>query len=320
MTPAKHPPARRAPLSRDQVLTAAVALADENGIEALSMRKLGQALGVEAMSLYNHVASKSNMLDGMVDIVFAEIGLPASDVGWRAAMRQRAISARQALGRHRWAIGLMESRRSPGPATLRHHDAVIGCLRAAGFSIPLTAHAYALLDSYIYGFALQEASLPFGSADETAEVTQEIADQMPAGEYPHLTEFAVEHALQPGYQFGTEFEIGLDLILDALDRAAAAPEPAGTARSASSGPAAARSASSDSAAPRFASPGPAAPRSASPEPAAPPLASGKHKRARIPRLTVHNVQNTARAGHVGQRWAGSRIPPSPGAPVCPCAP
>jgi AcrR family transcriptional regulator len=228
MTPAKHPPARRAPLSRDQVLTAAVALADESGIEALSMRKLGQALGVEAMSLYNHVASKSDLLDGMIDLVFAEIGLPASGVGWRAAMRERAISARQALGRHHWAIGLMESRKSPGPATLRHHDAVIGCLRAAGFSIPLTAHAYALLDSYIYGFALQEASLPFGTADETAEVTQEIAGQMPAGEYPHLTEFAVEHALQPGYHFGGEFEIGLDLILDALDRAAAVPEPAGT--------------------------------------------------------------------------------------------
>jgi AcrR family transcriptional regulator len=255
MTTAKHPPARRAPLSRDQVLTAAVSLADESGIEALSMRRLGQALGVEAMSLYNHVASKSDMLDGMVDLVFAEIGLPATDVGWRAAMRQRAISARQALGRHRWAIGLMESRRSPGPATLRHHDAVIGCLRAAGFSIPLTAHAYALLDSYIYGFALQEASLPFGTGDETAEVTQEIADQMPAGEYPHLTEFAVEHALQPGYSFGGEFEIGLDLILDALDRAAAAAEPAGTARSASPG---------------SASPDPTTPRSASPDPTSPP--------------------------------------------------
>ena len=136
-------------------------------------------------------------------------------------MRQRAISAREVLSRHHWAIGLMESRRSPGPATLRHHDAVLGCLRQAGFSVELTAHAYSLLDSYIYGFALQEAILPFGSEEETAQVTQEIASAMPAGEYPHLTEMAVAHVLKPGYQHGREFETGLDLILDALERAAA---------------------------------------------------------------------------------------------------
>jgi len=219
----RHAAVRRAPLSRGQVLDAAVAVADQGGIEALSMRKLGQALGVEAMSLYNHVASKSDLLDGMVDVVFSEIGLPPGDVGWRSAMRRRAISVREALGRHRWAIGLMESRRSPGPATLRHHDAVLGRLRAAGFSTQLTAHAYSLLDSYIYGFALQEASLPFGTAEETAQVTQEIAGRMPADEYPHLAELAVEHVLQPGYDYGDEFEAGLDLILDALERAASAP-------------------------------------------------------------------------------------------------
>jgi len=220
MTATGHAAARRAPLSRDQVLRAAVALADEGGIGALSMRKLGQVLGVEAMSLYNHVAGKSDLLDGMIDVVFGEIGLPAGDVGWKLAMRQRAISAREVLGRHRWAIGLMESRRSPGPATLRHHDAVLGCLRGAGFPVELTAHAYSLLDSYIYGFALQEASLPFGTAEETAQVTQEIAGQKPAGEYPHLAELAVRHVLQPGYRYGEEFEIGLDLILDALEQAA----------------------------------------------------------------------------------------------------
>jgi AcrR family transcriptional regulator len=207
-------------LSRDQVLRAAVALADEGGVGALSMRKLGQVLGVEAMSLYNHVASKGDLLDGMVDVVFSEIGLPSGDVGWKPAMRQRAISAREVLARHRWAIGLMESRRSPGPATLRHHDAVLGCLRGAGFSVELTAHAYSVLDSYIYGFALQEASLPFDSAEEAPELAQEIAGQLPAGEYPHLTELAVVHVLQPGYRYGDEFEIGLDLILDGLERAA----------------------------------------------------------------------------------------------------
>jgi AcrR family transcriptional regulator len=220
-----HAVARRAPLSRDQVLRAAVALADEGGIGALSMRKLGQMLGVEAMSLYNHVASKGDLLDGMIDVVFSEIGLPPGDGGWKPAMRQRAISAREALGRHRWAIGLMESRRTPGPAALRHHDAVLGCLRAAGFSVEMTAHAYSLLDSYIYGFALQEASLPFDTAEETAQVTKEIAGQMPAGQYPHLAEMATGHVLQPGYQYGNEFEIGLDLILDALDRRAEGAAP-----------------------------------------------------------------------------------------------
>jgi len=218
--PAAEPASpRRPPLSRDQVLRAAVTLADRGGIQALSMRKLGEALGVEAMSLYNHVTGKSDLLDGMIDIVFSEIDLP-SGAGWKQAMRQRAISARQALGRHRWAIGLMESRSTPGAATLRHHDAVLGCLRAAGFSLELTAHAYSVLDSYIYGFALQEASLPFGSAQEAVPVAQEIAGGLPAGEYPHLTELAMGHVLKPGYDYGNEFEIGLDLILDSLDRAA----------------------------------------------------------------------------------------------------
>ena len=223
MVTTKHTAARREPLSRDQVLRAAVALADQGGIGALSMRKLGQVLGVEAMSLYNHVANKSDLLDGMIDIVFSEIGLPAGDTGWKSAMRQRAISARETLTRHRWAIGLMESRRSPGPATLRHHDAVLGCLRQAGFSVELTAHAYSVLDSYIYGFALQEASLPFDTPQQTTQVAQEIFGQFPAGAYPHLTELTIQHVLQPGYHYGGEFEIGLDLILDALERAAERP-------------------------------------------------------------------------------------------------
>jgi AcrR family transcriptional regulator len=223
MATTEHTPARREPLRRDQVLRAAVALADRGGIAAVSMRKLGQVLGVEAMSLYNHVASKSDLLDGMIDIVFSEIGLPAGDTGWKSAMRQRAISARETLTRHRWAIGLMESRRSPGPATLRHHDAVLGCLRQAGFSVELTAHAYSVLDSYIYGFALQEASLPFDTPQQTTQVAQEIFGQFPAGAYPHLTELTIQHVLQPGYHYGGEFEIGLDLILDALERAAERP-------------------------------------------------------------------------------------------------
>jgi len=210
----------RAPLNRDQVLQAAVTRADQDGISSLSMRKLGEALGVEAMSLYNHVASKGDLLDGMIDIVFGEIDLPCDEADWKDAMRRRAISARQVLRRHPWAIGLMESRTSPGPATLRHHDAVLGCLRRAGFSIELTAHAYSLLDSYIYGFALQEAGLPFGTGEEAVQVAQQISAQFASGQYPYLTEMAVEHVLRPGYDYGDEFLIGLDLILDGLAVAA----------------------------------------------------------------------------------------------------
>jgi AcrR family transcriptional regulator len=208
----------RVRLTRERVLRTALALADDGGLESLSMRKLGEALGVEAMSLYNHVANKDALLDGMVDLVFSEIDLPAG-ADWKAAMRQRAVSARKVLSRHRWAIGLMCSRSSPGPATLRHHDAVIGNLREAGFSVELAAHAFSVLDSYIYGFALQEASLPFHTPAETADLAQMIMGQFPAGEYPHLTELTVEHVLQPGYDYGDEFDVGLDLILDGLGRA-----------------------------------------------------------------------------------------------------
>ena len=223
MSTAGQAAGHRTPLSRDRVLRTAVARADQDGISALSMRKLGEALGVEAMSLYNHVASKGDLLDGMIDIVFSEIDLPAGDGDWKDAMRRRAISARQVLRRHPWAIGLMESRTSPGPATLRHHDAVLGCLRQAGFSIELTAHAYSLLDSYIYGFALQEAGLPFGTGEEAAQVAQQISSQFGSGQYPYLTEMAMEHVLRPGYDYGDEFVIGLDLILDGLAAARRAP-------------------------------------------------------------------------------------------------
>jgi AcrR family transcriptional regulator len=214
-------PAPRIPLTRRRILDAAVALADRDGVRSLSMRKLALELGVEAMSLYHHVANKDDLLDGMVDLVFGEIELPTGEADWKAAMRRRAVSARAALRRHPWAIGLMESRSTPGPATLRHHDAVLGILRTAGFPVELAAHAYAVLDSYIYGFALQEAGLPFQTPEELAAVGDTILSQLPAEELPYFTEIAVEHALQPGYDFGNEFEFGLDLILDGLDRALA---------------------------------------------------------------------------------------------------
>ena len=214
----KPSPSLRIPLSREKVLRSAVAVADAGGIASLTIRSLAEDLGVKPMSVYHHVANKDEILDGIVDLVFSEIELPCANGDWQSEMRRRAASARQALKRHPWAIGLMESRTAPGPATLRHHDAVIGALRAGGFSVELTAHAYALLDSYIYGFALQEASLPFKGPETIGEIAEPMLRQFPAGEYPHFVEMATEFVLQPGYDFGNEFEFGLNLILDALTR------------------------------------------------------------------------------------------------------
>ncbi|MDT9687514.1 TetR/AcrR family transcriptional regulator [Streptomyces sp. P9(2023)] len=206
----------RTPLSRERVIRAAVAVADEKGSAALTMRSIAEPLGVEAMSLYHHVAGREDILDGMVDAVFGEIDLPPRDTDWKTAMRHRADSARAALLRHPWAIGLMDSRSRPGPATLRHHDAVIGALRAGGFSVPMTAHAVSLIDSYLYGFVLQELSLPFKGGAELDDVAESILDDMPAGAYPHLTELAVEHVLKAGYDYADEFSFGLAAVLDAL--------------------------------------------------------------------------------------------------------
>jgi hypothetical protein len=205
-------------LTRERILRAAISLADRDGIESLSMRRLGQKLGVEAMSLYNHVRNKVDMLDGMVDVVFSEIDLPARGVDWRVAMRQRAISARQALLRHPWAIGLMESRSTPGAATLRHHDSVLGSLRRAGFSIEMAGHAYSVLDGYIYGFTLTELTLPFRDSKGTAKVAGNILRGVRPDEIPYLAEMAVEYTMKPGYNYGDEFEFGLDLILDGVKR------------------------------------------------------------------------------------------------------
>ncbi len=209
--------ATRTRLARERVLVAAIDLADKGGVGSLSMRKLGKQLGVEAMSLYNHVANKADLLDAMVDVVFGEIGLPPTEADWKTAMRRRALAARDTLARHPWASGGMESRHRPGPATLRHHDAVLGCLRGAGFSIAMAAHAYSVLDSYIYGFALQHASLPFRTSEEAVEVADSMLRRFPADAYPHLAELTVQHVLRPGYDYADEFEFGLDLILNGLD-------------------------------------------------------------------------------------------------------
>jgi AcrR family transcriptional regulator len=195
-----------------------VDLADESGIAALTIRSLAERMGTKAMSLYHYVANKDEILDGIVDLVFSEIRLPSPEGDWRDEMQRRAYDVRDALERHPWAVGLLESRSSPGPATLRHHEATLATLRAAGFSVQMTAHAYALLDSYIYGFALQEAALPFKGRDTAAEITAPIVERFSAGEYPHMVEIASEHVLKPGYDFGDEFGFGLNLILDGLGR------------------------------------------------------------------------------------------------------
>lgn len=187
---------KREPLSRDRVLAAAVRIADIDGLAALTMRSLAQELSVKPMSLYYYVRNKEEILDGIVDWVFAEIEPPEAGSESRAEVRRRAVSARAALARHPWALALMETRANPGPATLRHHDAMLGTLRAAGFSLSMTAHAYAIIDAYVYGFALQEASLPFEGGESAADVAGSIMQGFASGDYPHLVEFAIKHLLQ----------------------------------------------------------------------------------------------------------------------------
>ncbi len=209
-------PEERSPLSRERVLNGAVSVADAGGLSALTIRSLAQELGVKPMSVYHYVANKDEILDGIVDLVFSEIDLPAPGGDWRSEMRRRAVSARRVLRGHQWAIPLMQSRTVPGPGTLGHLNANIGTLRAAGFSVEMTAHAYALIDSYIYGFALSEASLPINGPETVTEVVDSMMHLFDAKAYPALVEFTTEHVLKPGYDFGLEFEFGLDLILDGL--------------------------------------------------------------------------------------------------------
>ncbi|GAA3570768.1 TetR/AcrR family transcriptional regulator C-terminal domain-containing protein [Nonomuraea rosea] len=200
------------------MLEAAIRVADRGGVEAITMRRVAQELGVEAMSLYHHVPNKDAILDGVVDMVFAAIKLPGVECDdWRDAIRARASSARAVLSQHSWALGLIDSRRNPGMATLRHHDAVLGVLREAGFSLTMAAHAVSLLDSYIDGYVLQEANLPLTTPAEVGDVAGGILDHLPADELPYLTEMIVDHALKPGYDYASEFGYGLDLILDALE-------------------------------------------------------------------------------------------------------
>lgn len=207
---------RRAQISHEQILAAALVVADEGGLAKLTIRSLAQRLGTSPMAVYHYVASKDEILDGLVDLVFAEIDVPVGAGPWREGIARRMDSARAALRRHPWAIGLMESRRTPGPASLSRHEATLAILRQDGFSVEAAAHAYALIDSYVYGFAVQETTLPIDSPEDAGALAQEMLASFETA-YPYLTEIATEHVMRPGYDFGREFEIGRELILDALE-------------------------------------------------------------------------------------------------------
>jgi AcrR family transcriptional regulator len=213
----ERPPVSDAGLSKARLVTEALRLADLEGVEGLSMRRLAGVLGAGAMSLYHYVANKDELLDAMIDVVFQEIELPPLDIDWQSAMRREATSARDVLARHPWAISLMESRTTPGPANLRHREAVTACLRRAGFSVVMATHANWLLNSYVYGYALQTASLPFDTAVELAQMTEDVyLPQLPPDEFPYLNESATTLAAS-GYDPTDEFSFGLDLVLAALE-------------------------------------------------------------------------------------------------------
>ena len=204
------------PLSRERIVAAGVALADAGGFQSLSMRNIAEDLGAGTMALYRHVANKEDLLDDMVDVVFAEMYPPAIGGRWKQELRERGLSARSALQRHPWAVGLMESRMNPGPSSATHHNATMGCLREAGFPFRDAVHAYNLLDAYTYGFALQEQTIPFETPEESADMaTTTVGDQ--GDEYPYLAEVVVELGKR-GYDYTEEFEFGLDFILDGLER------------------------------------------------------------------------------------------------------
>ena len=206
---------KRTPLSRERIIQEALRLADENGLESVSMRKLAQALGVKAMSLYNHVANRDDLIDDMVDSVVSEIEVPKLGAVWKKVMRWRAISAYEVLLRHPWATMPLVSRVNVGPAMLQYTDSTLGCLRAAGFSYEMADHVQNALDSHIYGFTLQELNYPFEATDYSA-IAAEYLPQIPADRYPHINNLA-QQVINCDYDGLHDFEFGLDIILDGLE-------------------------------------------------------------------------------------------------------
>jgi len=209
---------RRPALTPERIIDAAVRVADDGGLTRVSMRNVGKELGVEAMSLYHHLDGKEALLDGLANWIFTQIELPEQGTPWRESMVDRATSARDTLAAHPWGLGLIESRRAPGPALLHHHDRVLGSLRENGFPVQMAAHAFSAIDSYVYGFVLTELNLPFGPGDDAEGFVEEIRQFLPPEEYPHLVEMIEEQVVGTTYAYGDEFEFGLDLILDGLER------------------------------------------------------------------------------------------------------
>lgn len=214
--------ATRPPLTRERIVGAAVRVADQGGLAQVTMRNVAKELGVEAMSLYHHLAGKSALLDLLADWIFTRIELPEAGRPWRSAMHDRATSARTALTGHPWALGLIESRRTPGPHLLAHHDAVLGCLRTQGFSVALASHAFSAIDAYVYGFVLTETTLPFDAGESAEQFVGELRDVLAPDTYPHLVEMIAEQVTGRDYRYGDEFDFGLVLILDGLEQHLAA--------------------------------------------------------------------------------------------------
>jgi AcrR family transcriptional regulator len=212
----KSDTAPQIPLSRERIFITAIHLADKSGLESLSMRKIAQELGVQAMSLYNHVANKDDLLDGIVDIVIGEIEVPDLGVDWQTAMRRRAKSAHEVLLRHPWATMPIVSRINVGPAMLRYIDATLGCLCEAGFSYEMVDKAWNAIDSHIYGFTLQELNFPIETT-EYAKAAQEYLPNIPADKYPYMHRLT-HHIIDGDYDGIADFDFGLELILDGLEQ------------------------------------------------------------------------------------------------------
>jgi AcrR family transcriptional regulator len=223
-TQTKRGPQQRAPLSRELVLQTAIKLADQGGLESLSMRKLGQELGVEAMSLYHHVANKDDLLDGIVDAVTSEIEVPSEGADWKEAIRRTAISSHDVFVRHRWSCSLMMRRARASPDRMRWMEAVLRTFREAGFSADMTHHAYHAIDSHITGFTLWQVSMPFETKEELVDMAEGLLKEIPVDQYPYVIEHAEQHLAPSSPDGKTEFEFGLDLILDGLERLRDAPE------------------------------------------------------------------------------------------------
>jgi AcrR family transcriptional regulator len=220
--PTERPPAARAPLNRERVLEAAVAIADRDGIAALSMRRLGRELGVEAMSLYNHVAGKEDLERGIVEVVLREIENPRPGRDWKTEIRRTAVSSHDAFVRHRWSCSLLTQGSGVSRVRMEWMEAVLGTFRRAGFSPNLTHHAYHAIDSHITGFTLWQVGMPFRTREELVDLAEGFLRRIPADEFPYVVEHAEEHIAPPDPTEKPEFEFGLDLILDGLERLRAA--------------------------------------------------------------------------------------------------